>query len=92
MNDDRNEISSDVRTYLLDETYKQAEIQAETGTKERLDNGYWYPDYFIAYRQQVLENIAKAAIYAQKLWRTKEKQMFIFGSELGGVYVFKNVN
>lgn len=31
-------LPSDVRTYLLDATYQQAELQAITGTKERPDS------------------------------------------------------
>lgn len=90
---DEVELSSEVQKYLLDETYKQAEEQARSGTKEFPINGYWHPDYYISNRQECLENIAKAAILlgVNRLCRTKEKQMFVFGPELGGVYVFKQV-
>jgi len=92
MNDDIK-MPSDVRTYLLDEIYKQAEFQASVGTKDNLDGKFYYPDYYIINRQQDLENIAKASDqFSNKLWRTKEKQMFIFGPWLGGVYVFKKVS
>lgn len=91
MNDEIR-IPSDVQKYLLDEVYKQAEKQAKSGTEECPDNHFWYPSCNIIHRQEVLENIAKAAmIFARRFFRTKERQMFVFGPELGGVYVFKKV-
>jgi len=90
--DDEIKMPPEVHKYLLDEVYKQAKEQAKKGTKEFPENGYWSPDYHISYRQENLENIAKAAMaFADKLFRPKENQMFIFGSELGGVYVFDKV-
>lgn len=92
VNNDINKLPTEVCKYILDETYKQAEIQAKTGTKEFPENGYWEPDYSIAYRQQRLESIAKAAMeHANKWYRTKERHLFVFGPELGGVYVFKKI-
>lgn len=91
MNDDIK-IPSDVRAYLLDEVYKQAELQASLGTKDNLDGKFYYSDHYIINRQQELENVAKAADqFSNKLWRSKERQMFIFGPWLGGVYVFKKL-
>lgn len=34
MDDEESKMPSEVRTYLLDETFKQAELQAITGTRE----------------------------------------------------------
>ena len=89
--DDDIKIPSEVRKYLLDEVYSQAVTQGLD--KSDGTNGWEYPDFYLETKQQILEEVAKASdMFSNKLWRTKEKQMFVFGPWLGGVYVFKQIS
>ncbi len=77
---------------IIKDVYNQAKKQARSGTGGYPDKyGCTYSKYYIKHRQEVLEGIAKAAMFEANKFTTKEGRLFVFGRYLDGVYVFKQV-